>query len=176
MEVSINSISYCALDCNACIIRSGRLAYKAKCMINQMKRKEFKTLARGLTHYRPELFSDLVYCEQGLKALKAIENLDCKTSCKSGGGSTNCEIRKCCISHKYDGCWECDDFENCSTLGFLKPMHGEANIKNIQYIRQKGMWEFLISDVKKWYCDKSEEDKHKTDKIAPRKKRAKNSA
>jgi hypothetical protein len=42
-----------------------------------------------------------------------------------------------------EGCWECDEFEECSKLDFLKPIHGDANIKNLTKLRKEGVSGFL---------------------------------
>jgi hypothetical protein len=41
------------------------------------------------------------------------------------------------------GCWECGDFETCSKPDFLKPVHGDATIKNVRRIRKHGVADFL---------------------------------
>lgn len=48
------------------------------------------------------------------------------------------------------GCWECDEFETCEKLDFLKANHVDAHIKNLRKIKKKGVNEFL-KEKKYWY-------------------------
>ncbi|RLC58086.1 MAG: hypothetical protein DRH89_01965 [Candidatus Cloacimonadota bacterium] len=56
--------------------------------------------------------------------------LRCRKTCRNGGENLFCKIRKCCLKKEIEGCWECNDFENCSKLEFLKYNQGKAHMKN----------------------------------------------
>jgi hypothetical protein len=79
--------------------------------------------------------------------------LRCRKTCRNGGGNPFCKIRICCERKEIEGCWECDDFEECEKLKFLETNHGKAHIKNLKIIRKKGIEEFIIKD-KFWYIKK----------------------
>ena len=53
------------------------------------------------------------------------------------------QIRKCAQNRGIEGCWECDEFETCQKLDFLRPNHGEAHLKNLRKIRKGGIERFL---------------------------------
>ena len=38
---------------------------------------------------------------------------------------------------------ECDDFETCTKLDFLKPIHEDANVKNLRKLKKQGIDKFL---------------------------------
>ncbi|MEM2695878.1 MAG: DUF3795 domain-containing protein [Thermoproteota archaeon] len=76
------------------------------------------------------------------EVLGAMVRMRCK-SCLNGGGPPFCKIRKCCQKRNLRGCWECDGFETCKKLNFLKPTHKDAHIKNLKIIRNKGIDKFI---------------------------------
>ena len=86
------------------------------------------------------VFKDYKKCYD---VLGAIVKMRCKRACRGGGGPPFCKMRKCCQKKVYEGCWECDDFESCSRLDFLKPIHGDAHINNMKRIRKNGVEAFL---------------------------------
>ena len=54
---------------------------------------------------------------------------------------------------KSRGCWECEQFEDCDTLAWLKPVNGEVNINNIRKIRTEGIDKFIEEMEGKEFCD-----------------------
>jgi hypothetical protein len=58
-------------------------------------------------------------------------------------------MRKCCQKKGIEGCWECNEFETCENLDFLKASHGEAHLKNLRTLKKKGVKAFL-SGTKYW--------------------------
>jgi len=88
-------------------------------------------------------FKEFENYDRCYKVLGAMVKLRCKRGCRNGGGNPYCAIRKCCERKKYEGCWECDEYESCSKLDFLKINHGDAHIKNLRKINKKGKKEFL---------------------------------
>ena len=67
----------------------------------------------------------------------------CRKTCKGGGGPPFCKMRKCCQKKGIDGCWQCDEFETCEKLDYLKPVHGDAHIKNLRILHKKGIDAFV---------------------------------
>ena len=47
--------------------------------------------------------------------------------------------KKCVLDKGLDGCWQCDDFEMCAKLDFLKPFCGDAPINNLKKIKALGI-------------------------------------
>jgi hypothetical protein len=81
--------------------------------------------------------------------LGAMVKLRCRKVCREGGGNPFCKIKICCNKKQIQGCWECDDFETCTKLDFLKPVHDDALYKNMRKIRKSGMKAFLAG-TKYW--------------------------
>ena len=77
------------------------------------------------------------------EVLGALVKFRCKRTCRGGGGPPFCKMRKCCQARGIDGCWQCDEFETCAELDFLKPVHGDAHIKNLRTLRKKGPDAFI---------------------------------
>lgn len=67
----------------------------------------------------------------------------CKKGCRDGGGPPFCAIRKCCKEKAIAGCWECSEAAACKRLDFLRPVHGDAFLKNIRAIQKKGINGFM---------------------------------
>ena len=67
----------------------------------------------------------------------------CKRTCRGGGGPPVCKIRDCSQKKGFDGCWQCNEFETCQKLDFLKPFHGDAHIKNLKILKKSGVDRFL---------------------------------
>jgi len=69
------------------------------------------------------------------QSLKNLINMRCQKFCRDGGGSPDCEIRKCCQRQGIDGCWQCPQFNQCSKLN-------AQFIRNIEKIRKVGIDEY----------------------------------
>ncbi len=138
-----SEVAFCGLCCGDCIIRNGRLSVLSQELLSKMRTPEFEKLAEGLSQLDPDQFKQLGnhYSCHGI--LETMDHLDCDKICKDGGGSTNCKIRECCQEKGFEGCWLCDTFESCQILGWLDPVHKNANIQNIRLIRKNGIDEFL---------------------------------
>lgn len=142
MNIS-NDVAYCGLYCKDCVIKNCRISERSHDLLKVMKKKEFEKLSIGLPLFNEKVFGNLSKVKQAISVLESMCDLDCEKNCKSDGGGSSCEIRKCCRKLGLDGCWECDEFEGCSTLASLDPVHERANLKNIRIIRDKGMNTFL---------------------------------
>ena len=84
------------------------------------------------------------------KVLGAMVKFRCKKGCRAGGGSPFCNIRKCCQKKDLEGCQICERFETCEKLDFLKPVHGDAYMKNLRVIKKRGKKEFVKGKTL-WY-------------------------
>ncbi len=72
--------------------------------------------------------------------------LRCK-GCKDGFRSKFCSIANCAQKKEYEGCWECEEFETCQKFDFLKPIHKDANIKNLRRIKRNGVEKFINGKI-----------------------------
>ena len=76
-----------------------------------------------------------------ISSLKVISEIKCKIPCRLGGDGCGgaCEIITCVKNKSHEGCWECNDFEECDKFDFLKPFHGDAPINNLRKIKEHGI-------------------------------------
>ena len=144
-----SQIAYCGLFCGSCIIRQGKIGELSNELLLRIESPDFQKLAHGLPTLKPDAFRDLERIEEGRGFLKALCQLDCQKACKQGGGSTGCRIRECCRQKGIDGCWRCQQMENCETLGWLTPVHDNAHVLNLRILRDQGVAAFLAGD-KNW--------------------------
>jgi len=132
-------IAYCGLYCGECINHKGEIADLARDLRKKLREAKFDRVSRGLSKY----FKEFNKYQECYEVLGAMVRLRCKNACRSGGGPPFCKIRKCCQKKGYEGCWECEEFETCKKLDFLKPIHGDAHIKNLRKIKKQGIVKFL---------------------------------
>lgn len=134
-------VAFCGLSCEDCFIYHGKIADLARDLRKELRLARFDNEAE-LMSQEPffAVFKDYPKCYEVLGALVKFR---CKRACRGGGGPPFCKIRKCCQKKGFEGCWQCDDFETCTKLDFLKPFHGDAHIKNMKRIRNHGIDSFL---------------------------------
>ena len=132
-------IAYCGLYCGECINHKGEIADLARDLRKKLREAKFDRVSRGLSKY----FKEFNKYQECYEVLGAMVRLRCKNACRSGGGPPFCKIRKCCQKKRYEGCWECEEFETCKKLEFLEPIHGDAHIKNLRKIKKQGIDKFL---------------------------------
>jgi hypothetical protein len=147
-----NSIGYCALYCGNCVLRSGGISDLARELLEKFQEIKFEKWAKGLASLSEEVKAFENY-ESCCEVLKAWDAMRCEKLCKDGGGSSNCKIRLCCREKNLEGCWECEQFEDCETLARLKVVNGELNINNIKKIRTEGIDKFIEEMEGKEFCD-----------------------
>jgi len=145
-------IAYCGLYCGNCILRTGNIADLARELLGKFQEIKFEKWAKGLASLSEEVKAFEKY-ESCYEVLKAWDAMRCVKLCKDGGGSSACEIRICCKKKNLEGCWECEQFEDCETLAGLKPINGEVNINNIKKIRTEGIVKFIEEISCKEFCD-----------------------
>jgi hypothetical protein len=146
---NLSQVAYCGLFCGGCIIRREKIAARSHDLLRVIGAVEFQKVCAGLPAIAPDPFKALSKIDDCREVLDAMSQLDCKRACRQGGGSARCEIRKCCKQKKLRGCWECEAFEGCTILDWLKPVHGDAHRKNLRIIRDEGMRAFLAGK-KNW--------------------------
>jgi len=146
-----NLIAYCGLYCGDCPIHKGKIADLARDLRKELREARFDKTAEALSE--SSFFKTFKNYPQCYEVLGEMVKLRCKTVCKDGGGPPFCKIRKCCQKKGIGGCWECDEFEACEKLNFLKLGHGAAHIKNLRKIKKKGINEFL-KGKKYWFAER----------------------
>lgn len=131
-----NLTAYCGLYCGDCIRYQSRASDMARNIVNELKETNFAEYAKVKKLQMPQMQG----YETMINVLKAISEIKCETPCRLGGDGCggSCPVIQCITKKSLKGCWECDGFEKCSKLDFLKPFHGDAPLKNLRIIRQEG--------------------------------------
>ena len=143
-----NLIAYCGLYCGDCFAYKGKVADLARDLRKELRDVKFDRTAESLSSLSFfEVFKNYKQCYD---VLGAMVKFRCKRACKGEGGPPFCKIRKCCQKKGIEGCWECDEFETCNKLDFLKANHGDAHIKNLRKIKRAGLDDF-IKGKRLWY-------------------------
>lgn len=143
-----NLIAYCGLYCGDCFAYKGKIADLARDLRKELRDVKFDRTAESLSSL--SFFEVFKNYKQSYDVLGAMVKFRCKRACKGGGGPPFCKIRKCCQKKGIEGCWECDEFETCNKLDFLKENHGDAHIKNLRKIKRAGLDDF-IKGKRLWY-------------------------
>ncbi len=148
-----DDISYCALYCGNCFIRMEVISDLARRVLDEFETVKFSRWAGELSHLVPEMkaFEKYRDCIDVLECWDT--GMRCNKSCREGGGSAGCDIRRCCIENRFNGCWQCDAFETCDKLGRLEPLNGTQIIENIRRIKTDGMGGFIAGMKNKKYGD-----------------------
>ncbi len=138
-------IAYCGLYCGDCFNYKGEIADLARDLRKKLRESKFDRASEGLSKY----FKDFKDYDTCYRVLGSMVRLRCKKACLEGGGNPNCKIRKCCKKKEIRGCFECGEFETCTKFDFLKPIHKDANLKNLKKIKKNGQDKF-ISGKRDW--------------------------
>jgi hypothetical protein len=134
-------IAYCGLYCGDCFAHKGVVADLARDLRKELRQAKFNRIAQAMSE-TPffAVYKDYPRCYEVLGALVKFR---CKKTCRSGGGPPFCKIRKCCKKKGLEGCWQCNEFETCENLDFLKTSHGEAHLKNLRMLKKEGVDNFI---------------------------------
>ena len=132
-------IAYCGLYCGDCINYKGEIADLARDLRKKLREGKFDRVSHELSGF----FKEFKNYEQCYAVLGGMVRLRCKKACKGGGGPPFCKIRSCCQKKNIQGCWECEEFETCEKLDFLKPIHKDAHLKNLRKLKKQGIDNFF---------------------------------
>jgi hypothetical protein len=141
-------IGYCGLYCEDCHGFNGRIPDLARDLRKELRNARYDKFAEFISGFG--FGKDFKSYEECYKVLGAMVKFRCRKGCRNGGGSPFCKIRKCAQKKGIEGCWLCEEFENCEKLDFLKPVHGDAHKKNLQIIKRKGEDAF-VKGKRLWY-------------------------
>lgn len=121
--------AYCGLYCLDCIPSNKELFESLNELEILLEDIEFDKYAE-LKSKTNETFNDY---SKFLYVLEEMKKLECTALCTEGGCKEDCKIRECVKEKQYEGCWECDDFNECELLDYLKGIHPiEHNLKMIK--------------------------------------------
>ena len=148
MGEPVEEIAYCGLYCGGCPAHTGAIADLARDLRKELRTYRYEKTAATLAEMPYfAAFKDYDTCYE---VLGAMVKLRCRKACRDGGGNPHCPIRTCATKREYEGCWECNEFEDCDRLIFLEGNHGIAHLRNLRAIRRKGVEGFL-EGRKPWY-------------------------
>lgn len=127
--------AFCGLYCLDCIPSKKTLFETAQELENILSDLNLEKYAE----FKSKKFEVFKAYPKFIKVLREIKKLECKAPCFEGprseaGCKQNCEIRACVLNKKYEGCWECIDYNNCELLTPLKNFHPglEQNLEMIK--------------------------------------------
>jgi hypothetical protein len=141
-------IACCGLYCGECFAHLGTIPDLARDLRKELRKARFDRIAASLSDM--SFFAAYKEYAKCYDVLGAMVKFRCKNTCRNHGGNPFCDIRKCCQKKSIDGCWQCDGFETCKKLDFLKTSHGSAHIKNLKILNKAGVDRFL-QGKKHWY-------------------------
>ena len=137
-----NSVGYCGMYCRGCWLRKENVSELAGELLNKVKTREFRQLAKGLPEMIPAL-NGLSNYDRAIEFLESVCFVQCNGFCRSGSGIPDCEIRMCCQEKLKTGCWECDEYRSCAKLAWLEPAHPGASSRNLNSIKNFGIENYL---------------------------------
>jgi hypothetical protein len=141
-------IAYCGLYCGDCYGHKGTIANLARDLRKELRAANFEKNAERLSAI--PFFKEFKNYKECYAVLGTLVRMRCGKTCREGDGPPFCKIRKCCQKKELKGCWECDTFETCKNLDFLRPTHGTAQLKNLTKLKKKGVAAF-IQGKRLWY-------------------------
>lgn len=127
--------AYCGLFCGDCIPFNRKLFDSAQTLLRELEREQFHRYAelKGARNVSFRMYDTF------FEVLSELPRLQCSRPCRSGGGKSDCKIRKCAVGKGLKGCWECQSFEGCVSLRPLRTYHGDIPVNNLKLIRKDGI-------------------------------------
>ena len=131
----IELTAYCGLYCGDCIRYRSKAADLGRDLLGELQNEEWGKYAEISSD---KAFKNYEHCRE---VLDAIVRRKCDDACRPGGGCSafSCKIVDCCQKRGFEGCWQCDEFENCREFELLKPLHGDKPVLNLRKIRELGL-------------------------------------
>ena len=143
---AISQIAFCGLYCGDCFGYKQKIADLARDLRKELRQSKFAKTAAALAEV--PFFKAYQNYPQCYEVLGSMVKLRCK-SCREGGGPPFCKMRSCCQKKGIDGCWQCNEFETCENLDFLKANHDDAHLKNLRILSKKGV-DIFLAGKKYW--------------------------
>lgn len=111
--------SYCGVYWPDCIWYRNSFSTLAKALKDELKQVDFERYSSIKSPFGPEL----EFYQEFLSVLNFIAKNDCSEPYRIGGGCAGqpCEIMKCADKKKLEGCWQCEEMEDCDKFEILKP-------------------------------------------------------
>lgn len=155
----------CGLTCCDCLFYKTEIYDAAKRLRDLIKKDEFDYFLNVLSNKRVgealgkhfmlsenESWDKLGKCldifkqmPEFMNVLNGIIELQCTDTCQDVGGCSmagntkECIALKCVKSRGFEGCWKCEELENCDKLNLLKTNYGYVIEDNLRIIKEKGI-------------------------------------
>jgi len=128
---------YCGLYCGDCIRYWSKAADLARDLLSELQNVQWDKYAE----VKSLSVKELEHYQECCEVLETIVRLQCNRACRVGGGCStfSCEIVECCRKRGFEGCWQCDEFEDCQKFEFLKPFSGDRLLRNLRKIKEVGL-------------------------------------
>ena len=143
MAKKTDLIAYCGLYCGSCPCYTHTIANLARDLRKELRRSKCDKAAPALA--KIPAFKTFKHYQKGYDLLGTMMMFRCKESCRSGGGSAQCRIKKCVRKKELNGCWQCDDFPTCKKLKALEEFGDidKTYLKNLRKIKRIGPSAFV---------------------------------
>lgn len=110
VEEDTSLIAFCGLYCGDCHGHQQKIPDLARDLRKELRQTKYKKFADMISQHKfGAAYKGYDTCYE---VLGAMVKFRCHKGCLNGGGPPFCKMRKCCEKHGYEGCWECDEFEN----------------------------------------------------------------
>ncbi len=134
--------AYCGLYCRDCIPSKKELFSTAARLEDLLEDLHFDKYAqvKAEQSYWSKANETFKKYQDFIQVLQAIRELECKVSCREGGGwkGAHCDVRNCALSKDLEGCWDCADYKTCQLLEPLKKFHPNLEY-HLSLIKSEGV-------------------------------------
>jgi len=140
--------SCCGLYCPDCIWYRNNFSKPAGELLKRLKEVDFDRYAS----IRSPFGSELEHYKEFVDVLSFVAKNYCSEPCRKAGGRGGqpCEIMKCAEKKKLEGCWQCEEMEDCDKFDFLRPRCGDTPYRNLLKIKELG-YEGWIKERSPYY-------------------------
>lgn len=154
----------CGLTCCDCLFYKSEIYDAAKTLRNLIKENQLDVFLSGMSRketgevFRKHLdlneseywdkvgknFNTYKKIPDFMEVLDSIVELQCHSTCYESGGCSmagntkECGALKCIKLKEFEGCWECEEYESCEHLEFLRKGYGYVIKENLSTIKDKG--------------------------------------
>lgn len=129
--------AYCGIYCPDCIHLHNQYSTLSQELLTHLKKIEFDKYASIESPFGAKF----THWDKFSTVLHKLASTQCENPCRPGGGcsGTACKIMMCCQEKEFEGCWECNDVEQCDKFDFLEPRCGQMPKNNILKIKTHGI-------------------------------------
>ncbi|HEX2947280.1 MAG TPA: DUF3795 domain-containing protein [Clostridia bacterium] len=147
-------IAPCGMTCCDCLFRQERIYETAKSFKAAINELEYDKFLLHFSRTNIPFFNEFKRFPQFLELLDKIIALQCENVCMEARGCSvpsadkvfggivkathKCDVLLCIESKGYEGCWNCDELEECEKKKLFRSTYGNVPVENCKIIRDKG--------------------------------------